>query len=370
MNKIVKKKGKNAPISNGVKLLCTGSHGLVGSEAVKFFAEKGWQVYGIDNDMRGTMFGVDASTASTGRKLTKKYKNYLWLGGKDIRSEKEIAEVFRSVGPFDLIIHAAAQPSHEFSISNTITDFDINAKGTVVMLQSYRLHSPKAVFVQVSSSKVYGDSVNELPLKEYKARYDLPKGHKYYQGVDEEFGRLDGNLHSLFGASKACGDIMAKEFGTYFKLPVGIFRPVCVSGPAHKGAKLHGYLAYLVKCVAEGIPYTINGYKGKQVRDNIHSFDLIQAFWEFYKKPSGCGVTYNIGAGRESNNSILEAIYQAEKLLGKKAKIKYSRKTRRGDHLWCIYSASKFRRDYPNWKITHNNDKLMKDLCKVYKSSR
>lgn len=349
-----------------MKLLCTGSHGLVGSEAVKFFCGKGWQVYGIDNDMRGTMFGKDASTLSTGQQLVKKYKNYQWLD-KDIRNEQEIFRIFKSAGPFDLIIHAAAQPAHEWSISNTLTDFQINAYGSVILLQAYRLYSPQAVFIQISSSKAYGDSVNNLPLKEYKTRYDLPKNHKYYQGVDEEFGRLDGNLHSLFGASKACADIMAKEFGTYFKLPIGIFRPDCITGPAHKGTKLHGYLAYLVKCVAKGIPYTINGYKGKQVRDNIHSFDLIQAFWEFYKKPSGCGVAYNIGAGRKSNNSILEAIGQAEKLLGKKAKVRYSNKIRRGDHQWCIYSASKFRRDYPNWKITYDNDKLMEDLCRIYK---
>lgn len=348
------------------KALITGSHGLVGSEAVKFLCEKGWKVFGIDNDMRGTMFGIEASTMSTGQELTSKYPNYLWLGGKDIRRENEIDSIFTAVGPFDLIIHAAAQPAHEWSTPNTLTDFQINAYGTIVMLQAYRQYSPKAVFIQVSSSKVYGDSVNELPLKKFGTRFDLEKTHKYYQGVDEEFGKLDGNLHSLFGASKACGDIIAKEFGTYFNLPIGIFRPVCITGPAHKGAKLHGYLAYLVKCIATDKPYTVNGYDGLQVRDNIHSYDLITAFWEFYKKPSGNGVAYNVGAGRKSNNSINEAIIQAAAYLKKNPKIKYSNITRRGDHKWCVYSASKFKKDYPDWKITYDNDRIMKELCEVY----
>jgi len=345
--------------------LVTGSSGLVGSETVKFLCEKGWIVYGVDNDTRAYLFGPEASTKSTKEELIKKYPTFTPLHN-DLRNIEEVEAIFTHHGPFNLIVHCAAQPAHEWSTNHALEDFQFNAQVTVNILETYRQLSPKAKFIQVSSSKVYGDSVNTLPLKEYKTRFDLPKNHKYYQGVDEDFGKLDGNLHSLFGASKACGDIMAQEYGKYFHLPIAIFRPVCITGPAHKGAKLHGYLAYLVKCIAEGIPYTINGYKGKQVRDNIHSYDLITAFYEFYKKPSGYGIAYNIGAGRESNNSILEAIKQTEKLLGKKAKVKYSNKTRRGDHLWCIYSSSKFKKDYPNWKITYNNDRLMEDLCKIY----
>lgn len=347
------------------RALVTGSSGLVGSETVKFLCNKGFKVYGVDNDMRSTLFGEDASTKPEGQKLIQEFpKNFVWVNA-DIRLPQEVEKIFKNFGPFDLIVHAAAQPAHEWSTNNALADFQINAYGTMVMLESYRQHSPEAVFIHCSSSKVYGDSVNKLPLVEMDTRFDLPEGEKYSEGVDEEFGRLDGDLHSLFGASKACGDIMAHEYGTYFNLPIGIFRPVCITGPAHKGAKLHGYLAYLVKCIATGEKYTINGYKGKQVRDNIHAYDLVQAFWEFYQKPRP-GEAYNIGGGRESNNSMLEAISQAEKLLKKKANIEYSEVTRRGDHIWCIYSSNKFKKHYPNWKITYDNERLMEELCQAY----
>lgn len=349
-----------------MKILISGSHGLVGSEAVKFFHVLGWEVVGIDNDTRGYLFGKEASTFDTGTDLINHYPNYIPIF-TDIRDRKALDIVFKKYGPFDAIIHAAAQPAHEWSTNNAIEDFELNAVATMNMLETYRHLSPKATFIHVSSSKVYGDSVNELPLEELETRLDLPEDHRYYQGVDEEYGRLDGNLHSLFGASKACGDIMAKEYAKYFNLPIAIFRPVCITGSAHKGAKLHGYLAYLIKCIATGETYTINGYKGKQVRDNIHAYDLISAFWEVIKDPSGSyGEAYNIGGGRESNNSMLEAISQAEKILGKKANIEYSEVNRRGDHKWCIYSSSKFRAKYPDWKITYNNDKIMEDLCSIY----
>ena len=356
-----------------LRALVTGSSGLVGSETVKFLCEKNWQVVGIDNDMRAKLFGEDASTKQNGITVADKHPGF-WPLVADIRKVEEVQEVFKRYGPFNLIVHAAAQPAHEWSTDHALEDFQINAYGTLVLLEVYRHFSPKARFIHVSSSKVYGDSVNDLPLEEKDTRYDLPEKHPLYQGVNEDDTeksfkmRLDGNLHSLFGASKACGDIEAKEYATYFNLPITIFRPVCITGPAHKGAKLHGYLSYLVKCIATGEKYTINGYKGKQVRDNIHSYDLVSAFWEVYNDPDPVpGEAYNIGGGRESNNSMLEAIAQAENLLGKKANIDYSDKTRRGDHKWVIYSSAKFRKKYPNWKITYNNDKLMEDLCKQYK---
>lgn len=344
-------------------ILITGSSGLVGSEAVKFFCDLGWKVYGIDNDTRGYLFGADASTAEMGQELRDTYPNFFPISA-DIRNTEAIELIFKNYGKFDLIIHTAAQPAHEWSTDNALEDFQINAWGTMVMLECYRQYSPEAVFIQVSSSKVHGDHVNKLPLEELETRFDLPKNHPNYEGVDEDL-LVDGNLHSLFGASKACGDVMAQEYGKYFNLKIGVFRPVCISASQHQGAEKHGYLAYLIKCIAEGKEYTINGYKGKQVRDNIHSADLVAAFWEFYQNPK-CGEAYNIGGGRESNNSMSEAIAQAEQILGKKAKIKYSEINRRGDHIWCIYSSKKFKRDYPNWKVAYTNDKLMEEICSRY----
>lgn len=341
------------------RILITGVNGLVGSETALFFHGKGYKVLGVDNDQRGKMFGEGGSTTSTGDKL-KLLPNFHSYN-IDIRNKSDLDDVFRIIGPFDVVVHSAAQPSHEYSTNHAIEDFEINAVGTMNVLEAYRHYSPQATFIHVSSSKVYGDSVNELPLKELETRFDLPKTHKFYEGVDETM-RLDGNLHSLFGASKACADIMAKEYGTYFNLPISIFRPVCITGPAHKGVEIHGYLSYLVKCVAKGIKYTINGYKGKQVRDNIHSNDLVSAFWEVVQKPPKPGSAYNIGGGRESNNSILEAIQQAEKFTGNTAIYDYSEVNRRGDHIWCIYSSKKFRKEYPGWKIKHNNDSIMKEL--------
>ena len=351
------------------RLLCTGSSGLVGSEAVKFFCDLGWKVYGIDNNQRGTMFGQEASTDTTKLDLLEKYPRQFFPIDLDIRDIEKVNNYFAMFGPFDAIIHAAAQPAHEYSTNHAIEDFQINAYGTVTILEAYRHLSPEAIFIHVSSSKVYGDSVNELPLKEFKTRFDLPKSHdEFWNGVDESM-RLDGNLHSLFGASKACGDIMAKEYATYFNLPITIFRPVCISGSNHKGVKLHGYLAYLAKAIATGEEYTINGYKGKQVRDNIHAFDLVSAFWEVIQKPTQPGTAYNIGGGRESNNSMVEAIEKIEKILNKKGNIKYSDTNRRGDHKWCIYSSKKFRSDYPNWKITYDNDRLLEEICSQYKNN-
>jgi|SRR5581483_2665730 len=357
-------------MSQNKKALVTGSSGLVGSESVRFLVDLGWKVFGVDNNTRGYLFGKDASTESMRDELIGKYKDFKHISA-DIRDQAAVEKVFKDHGPFDFIIHAAAQPSHEWSTNNAIEDFDLNAKASLIMLETYRHYSPKAIYIHVSSSKVYGDSVNDLPLIELDTRFDLPANHPKWAGEDETM-RLDGNIHSLFGASKACGDIMAHEYGTYFKLPITIFRPVCITGPAHKAVPAHGYLAYLVKSIAEGVEYTINGYKGKQVRDNIHAYDLINAFYHIYKYSDRIipGEAYNIGGGRKSNNSMLEAIQQIEKILGVKAKTKYSEISRRGDHIWCIYSGDKFKKRYPEWQLAYDNDRVMNDLCAPYKSKK
>ena len=351
------------------KALVTGSSGLVGSETVRFLCAKGFKVFGIDNDTRGYLFGKDASTSGVKVHLNNEFKNFFNIN-IDLRIYQVVKDTFSEYGPFDFIVHAAAQPSHEWSITHTLEDFELNAMATVNVLECYKNFSPKAILIYISSSKVYGDLVNTLPLEELETRFDLPQNHPFYEGVDENFGRLDGKLHSLFGASKACSDIMAGEYGRYFNLPIAIFRPVCVSGATHQGASAHGYLSYLVKCIALGEPYTINGYNGKQVRDNLHAFDLVTAFWEVFQDPSGSyGEAYNIGGGRLSNNSILEAIKEAENILGKRAKVGYSSIHRKGDHKWCIYSSSKFKKRYPNWKIAYDNKQLMKNICKVYENA-
>lgn len=348
------------------KVLVTGSSGLWGSESVHFYAKMGWEVYGIDVDIRGYLFGSHASTAGTNEILKNLYPNF-HPHNIDIRDYVKLAEFFKKYGPFDLIKGLAAQPSHEWSVNNLLEDFAINAMGTVNLLEAYRHYSPEAVFIYASSSKVYGDSVNRLPFVEYETRYDLPKDNVWYEGVDETYGRLDGELHSPFGSSKACGDIMAKEFATYFNLPIAIFRPVCISGSLHKGDKLHGYLAYVAKCVAHDEEYIINGFKGKQLRDNIHAYDLVTASYEVFKNPQySYGEAYNLGAGRKSCNSIIEAFAQTEKILNKTAKVTYSDQTRRGDHIWCVYDTTKFKQNYPDWDITYDNDRLMMEICSQY----
>src|SRR5258706_14454470 len=339
-----------------MRALITGSNGLVGSEMVKLLCVEGWNVLGIDNNTRKYLFGKEASTEETGKELTQKYSNQYNVLNKDIRDQKTIAAMFNLYGPFNFIVHCAAQPAHDWSTDNALEDFQINAVGTVNILEAYRQYSPKTPFIHVSTSKVYGDHVNRFPLIEEKTRFELPKNKPWFEGVNETMS-IDQSTHSLFGASKASGDLMAQEYGRYFNLPIAIVRPVCITGKSHQGAKLHGYLAYLAKCIATGEEYTINGYKGKQVRDNIHASDLVKAFYEVYKDPSKVeGTVYNIGGGRFSNNSMLEAIAQFEKLLGKKGNIKYSDTTRKGDHKWAIFSNNKFQTDYPNWKLIYDND--------------
>ncbi len=345
-------------------ILVTGSAGLVGSEAVRFFCKKGFQVVGIDNNLRKYFFGPQASTNGNARLLEQEHNNYIHFN-TDIRNEKRINQIFRKFN-FSLIIHAAAQPSHDWAVKEPLTDFTINALGTHNLLEAFRKYCPKAVFIFTSTNRVYGDNPNKLPLRELKTRYDLPKKHKLYNGVDETMS-LYACMHGIFGVSKTAADLMVQEYGTYFKLKTGIFRGGCVTGSGHTPAQLHGFLAYLVYCIASKKNYTIIGYQGKQVRDNIHAFDLVNAFYHFYKKPRIAEV-YNIGGSRYSNTSILEVIPKIEELLGKKAKTRYEPQNRIGDHIWYISDVSKFQKHYPKWKYTYNLDRILTELCEHAKA--
>lgn len=347
-------------------VLVTGSTGLIGSASVRFFSDKGFKVLGIDNDARKYFFGPAASTAWNKRKLKKEVNDYTHFD-LDIRNQKKIDQIFRNY-EVDLIIHAAAQPSHDWAAKEPLTDFTINALGTLVLLESFRKFAKDAVFIFTSTNKVYGDNPNKLAFQELETRYELDKNHKYYHGIDESMS-LDDCTHSIFGVSKASADLMVQEYGRYFNLQTGIFRGGCLTGPAHSAAQLHGFLAYLVSCIVNEKEYTIFGYKGKQVRDNIHSYDVVNAFYHFYQKPK-VGEVYNIGGSRYSNTSVLEAITKIEAILDKKAKIKYDPKNRLGDHIWYISDVSKFKNHYPEWEYTMNFDKILKELCtfaKVYK---
>jgi len=340
-------------------VLVTGSAGLIGSESVRFFAEKGFEVHGIDNDMRSYFFGKPASTLPVRKQLEKEFGNY-HHHEIDIRDQESIGNLFRS-SVFDLIIHTAAQPSHDWAAKEPFTDFGINAQGTLNLLENFRQHSPDAAFIFTSTNKVYGDLPNFLPLAENETRYEIEKGHKFEDGIDESMS-IDQSKHSIFGASKVAADILVQEYGRYFNLKTSCFRGGCLTGPGHAGAELHGFLAYLVHCIAHGKPYSIFGYKGKQVRDNIHSFDLVNAFDHVFKKPR-MGEVYNMGGSRHSNISMLEAIKKAEDLLGKKAITTYTEKNRSGDHIWYISDVGKFKSHYPEWDFTYDIDAILKDIC-------
>lgn len=344
---------------NKKTVLVTGSAGLIGSAAVRFFAEKGFKILGIDNNSRKYFFGASASTAWNKKKLQKEVKDYLHFD-VDIRNQKKIEEILKK-NKVDLIIHTAAQPSHDWAAKEPLTDFTINALGTLILLEAYRKFAPEAAFIFTSTNKVYGDNPNKLPLKELKTRYEIPKDHKYYNGIDESMS-LDDTTHSIFGVSKASADLMVQEYGRYFGLNTGVFRGGCLTGPAHSAAQLHGFLAYLVSAIAKGIEYTVFGYKGKQVRDNIHAYDVVNAFYHFYQNPTK-GQAYNIGGSRYSNISVLEAIEKIEKILGKKANFKYSPQNRIGDHIWYISDVSKLKKDYPKWDYTYDSDKILEELC-------
>lgn len=340
--------------------LITGSAGLIGSESARYFAKKGLEIVGIDNDMRKYFFGADASTAWNKRVLQREIKNYTHQN-LDVRDFKGLEKVFKKYTvDIKLVIHTAAQPSHDWAAREPLTDFSVNANGTLNLLELTRRHCPKAVFIFTSTNKVYGDLPNQLPLVERETRWELPESHPFSKGIDETMS-IDQSTHSLFGASKMAADILVQEYGRYFKMNTASFRGGCLTGPNHSGALLHGFLAYLMKCAVTGEKYTIYGYQGKQVRDNIHSFDLITAFDAFYRKPR-CGEVYNIGGGRENNCSVLEAIAMCEKITGKKMRHAYSSKNRVGDHIWYISSLKKFQSHYPAWRQQYTLEKTLEQI--------
>ena len=343
-----------------MQALVTGSAGLIGSEAVKFFAEKGFNVVGIDNNMRSYFFGDEASTDWNRQKLEELLKDKYTHYKADIRDNDAIGEIFKK-HKFDVIIHTAAQPSHDWAAREPMTDFSVNATGTLVMLENMRQYCPEAVFIFTSTNKVYGDTPNRLPLVELEKRWELPEDHKFFKGIDETMS-IDQTKHSIFGASKVAADVMVQEYGKYFGFKTAVFRGGCLTGPSHSGAELHGFLAYLIKCINSGKKYTIFGYKGKQVRDNIHSHDLVNAFWHFFQNPRS-GEVYNIGGARNSNISMLEAIEKIEKLLGKKANYELSPENRIGDHIWYVSDVSKFKEHYPEWDFEYDIDAILKEMC-------
>lgn len=343
------------------KALITGSAGLIGSESVSFFIAKGYQVIGIDNNMRQYFFGQDGNTEWNNKKLKEKYKELYIHFPVDIRDVNKIEEIF-SVHTFDIIIHAAAQPSHDWAAKEPMTDFSVNATGTLVLLEAYRKHCPAATFIFMSTNKVYGDAPNYLPLIELEKRYEMSPDHRYAKnGIDESMS-IDQSKHSIFGVSKLAADVMVQEYGRYFGLPTVVFRGGCLTGPAHSAAELHGFLGYLVKCILTGRKYTIFGYKGKQVRDNIHSYDLVNMFWYFHQKPRP-GEVYNAGGGRQSNISVLEAIEKIEIISGKKAVYEYQESNRIGDHIWYISDLSKFKAHYSEWNYTYGIDQILEEMC-------
>lgn len=343
------------------KALVTGSAGLIGSEATKFLIEKGFVVVGIDNNMRQYFFGEDASTEWNKTRLQDEHKEKYVHYNVDIRNNEEIEQIFKDHS-FELIIHTAAQPSHDWAAKEPLTDFSVNANGTLILLENFKKYSPSATFIFTSTNKVYGDNPNKLPLIELDKRFEIDPSHAFVNGIDETMS-IDNTKHSLFGASKVAADILVQEYGKYFNLNTGVFRGGCLTGPNHSGTQLHGFLSYLVKCIVTGKEYTIFGYKGKQVRDNIHSFDLVSMFWQYHNNPKQ-GEVYNVGGARNSNISMLEAIEKIEKITGKKANYKYVDKNREGDHIWYVSDVNKFKNDYPEWDFTYNIDMILEEICK------
>ena len=342
-------------------VLITGSAGLVGSEAVHHFAQKGFDVIGIDNGMRSVFFGSSASTAWNRDLLCEMYGERYKHFDVDIRDRSIIETIFQQyTSELVLVIHAAAQPSHDWAARDPHTDFTVNANGTLVLLEAARQYSPSAVFIFMSTNKVYGDAPNRLPLVEKETRWEIAAGHRYDNGIDESMS-IDDCKHSLFGASKVAADVLVQEYGRYFDMKTACFRGGCLTGPAHSGAELHGFLAYLMECTITGKTYTIFGYKGKQVRDNIHSRGLISAFSHFYASPR-TGEAYNMGGSRHCNCSILEAISLCEEISGKKLHYSYAEGHRSGDHIWYISDVNKFQRHYPGWGYRYNLKQILTEI--------
>jgi CDP-paratose 2-epimerase len=341
--------------------LVTGSAGLIGSEAARHFAGLGLEVVGIDNDMRRYFFGADGSTAWALARLAADLGEAYTHFDTDIRDRDGLEQIFKKYGSgISVVIHAAAQPSHDWAAKEPYTDFDVNAVGTLNVLENARQHCHEAPFIHCSTNKVYGDRPNNLPLVEQETRYEIEPGHPYEQGVTEDMS-IDDSLHSIFGASKLASDVLVQEYGRYFGMPTACFRGGTLTGPAHSAAELHGYLAYLMRCVMEGRTYTIYGYLGKQVRDAIHSHDVLTAFEAFFRGPRS-GEVYNLGGGRHSNASILEAFRLAEEITGREARTTYAERARVGDHQWWISSMAKFQSHYPGWGLTYDVPRILREM--------
>src|SRR5215831_5451558 len=340
--------------------IVTGSAGLIGSETARALCARGITVAGIDNDMRRRFFGDDASTASVRRELEAlpAYRHY----DLDIRDLAAIDRVFAEhAGDITLVVHTAAQPSHDWAARDPLLDFEVNAGATLKLLELTRRYAPTAPFIYTSTNKVYGDTPNALPLVERETRWDIDPSHPYAHGIAETMS-IDQSLHSVFGASKVAADVAVQEYGRYFGMKTVAFRCGCLTGPRHSGAELHGFLAYLMKCACVGRPYTVFGYKGKQVRDNIHSADVVAAFLEFWQAPRGGGQVYNLGGGLFSNCSMLEAIEKCEAIAGRRLQWTYTPANRVGDHIWYVSDLRKFQADYPAWRQQYGLDALLGDI--------
>jgi CDP-paratose 2-epimerase len=342
--------------------IVTGSGGLIGSESVRALVAAGYDVIGLENDMRSRFFGDEASTASTTAGLVDELDGFRSLE-IDIRDAEGVERAFREAGTIEAVVHTAAQPSHDWAAREPHTDFGVNAVGTLNLLEAARAHAPDAPFVFCSTNKVYGDTPNRLPLEELEMRLELPESHRYHAGIDTSMS-IDESTHSLFGVSKAAADLMVQEYGRYFDMPTVCFRGGCLTGPQHAGAQLHGFLAYLAKCAVTGTPYTVFGYGGKQVRDNIHCSDLVACFMEFMRAPRAAAV-YNIGGGRESNCSMLEAIEVCERLSGRELDWTLSEQNRIGDHRWWISDLSGFRADYPEWRLEYGIAEILREIVEL-----
>jgi CDP-paratose 2-epimerase len=341
--------------------IVTGSAGLIGSETVRFLADAGFDIIGIDNDLRRQFFGEEASTSRNRQELLRAYPERYRHHDLDIRDQDAVEALFARHGSaISFVVHTAAQPSHDWAAREPRTDFFVNAVATHNLLEATRLHAPEAVFVFTSTNKVYGDTPNRLPLIEQDTRYEIDAAHAFVNGIDESMS-IDASTHSLFGASKVAADVLVQEYGRYFGMPTVCFRGGCLTGPNHSGTMLHGFLSYLMKCVCTNTPYQVFGYKGKQVRDNIHSADLVSAFFEFYKAPRP-GEVYNIGGSRFSHCSMLEAITLCEEISGRTLNWSYVDQNRRGDHIWYVSDTGKFKQHYPGWQQIYDVRALLKDI--------
>ncbi len=340
--------------------LVTGSAGLIGSETCKKFHAEGLAIIGIDNDMRARFFGPEASTASTRKRLEEVLNNYTHAA-IDIRDTDAVEKLFERYGSgIEVVVHTAAQPSHDWAAREPHTDFGVNAVGTLNLLEAARLHAPQAVFIFTSTNKVYGDTPNRLPLLEQEKRWEIDPSHAFGEGIDESMS-IDQTKHSLFGASKVAADILVQEYGRYFGMKSACFRGGCLTGPAHAGTELHGFLAYLMKCTVTGKPYRVFGYQGKQVRDNIHSYDLVEAFWQFFRSPRVAEV-YNLGGSRHSNCSMLEAIELCQEISARQLDWTYVEDNRIGDHIWWISDVRKFQAHYPEWSFRYDLRAILREI--------